>query len=404
MSTKTAVIFGAGKIARGFIAHLLTLSGFRIAFVEKSPALVALLRERQKYRVHVMGAPDKDIVIEGFETLSCDEADRVARRLAAASVAFISIGGPNLPQVAPLIAAGVRQAFAAGRIEPLNVILCENYFQPARWLRQLVAERLNEAVRAWFDSHVGIVESLVLRSSIEPTPEMKAEDPLSVKVQDMWEMPADKDAFIGEVPQIRGLAPQANFEGGLVRKLFTYNASNALIAYVGHLKGYTLLSDAANDPELVELAREASKEAGKALCETYGFDPVDQHRFAESAIAKYQKREIVDPIERNVRDPLRKLSRNDRLVGPACLAFKCGIRPVALSRAIGAALHYENAGDRAAQKLQAMIKEMGIGRTIQEVCGIDPLSELGRMIIDDYHKWNNSLADAKSAPSVAKAL
>jgi hypothetical protein len=77
---------------------------------------------------------------------------------------------------------------------------------------------------------------------------------------------------------------------------------------------------------------------------------------------------------------------------------------VALSRAIGAALHYENAGDPAAQKLQAMIKEMGIGRTIQEVCGIDPLSELGRMIIDDYHKWNSSLGDAKSAPSVAKAL
>src|SRR5271157_4437993 len=104
MSARTSVIFGAGKIARGFIAHLLTLSGFRITFVEKSPALVSLLRERQKYKVHVMGAPDKDIVIEGFETLSCGEVGLVAQRLAAASVVFVSIGGPNLPQVAPLIA------------------------------------------------------------------------------------------------------------------------------------------------------------------------------------------------------------------------------------------------------------------------------------------------------------
>jgi mannitol-1-phosphate 5-dehydrogenase len=404
MSTKTAVIFGAGKIARGFIAHLLTLSGFRITFVEKSPALVLLLRERKKYRVHVMGAPDKGIVIEGFETLSCDEVDIVAKRLAAASVAFISIGGPNLPQIAPLIAEGVRQAFAEKRTEPLNVILCENYFQPAKWLRQLAAEHLNGAESEWSNAHVGIVEALVLRSSVEPTPEMKAEDPLSLKVQDMWEMPADKDAFIGEIPQIRGLAPKASFEGGLVRKLFTYNAINALIAYAGHLKGHTLLSDAANDPELVELARAASMEAGKALCETYGFDLGDQHQFAEAAIAKYQKREIVDPIERNARDPLRKLSRNDRLVGPACLAFKCGIRPLALSRAIGAALHYDNAGDPAAQKLQAMIKEMGISKTIQEVCGIDPESELAHMIVDDYRKWDHSQGDAGFAPSLAKAL
>ena len=46
---KNAVVFGAGKIARGFIAHLLTLSGYRITFVEKSDALVSHLRERGKY-------------------------------------------------------------------------------------------------------------------------------------------------------------------------------------------------------------------------------------------------------------------------------------------------------------------------------------------------------------------
>jgi mannitol-1-phosphate 5-dehydrogenase len=383
---KSAIIFGAGKIARGFIAHLLTLSEFSITFVEKSPALVALLRERRKYRVHVMGAPDKSITIEGFKVLSSDEADAVAQRVSTATVVYISIGGPNLPQVAPLIAAGVKQAFAAQRSEPLNVILCENFFQPAKWLRQMVNEQLTEAEAAWSNSHVGIVEALVLRSSVEPTPEMKAEDPLSLKVQDMWEMPCDKDAFVGEIPPIRGLAPKSNFEGGLVRKLFTYNATNAVIAYVGHLKGYTLLSDAANDPGLAELARSAGREVGPALCQTYGFDPEDQREFAEAAIAKYQKREIVDPIERNARDPLRKLSRNDRLLGPACLAFKCGIRPVALSRAIGAALHYDDANDPAAQKLQAMIKEMGVEKTIQEVCGIDPESELAHMIADDYQR------------------
>jgi mannitol-1-phosphate 5-dehydrogenase len=285
---------------------------------------------------------------------------------------------------------------------PLNIILCENHFQPAKWLRTLLAQQLNDTEISWCNTHVGIVETMVLRSCVEPTPEMMKEDPLSLKVQDMWDMPADKDAFVGDVPKIHGLSPKENFEGRLVRKLFTYNAINALIAYAGHLKGYTLLSDAANDPELVRLARTASDEAGKALCETYGFDPEDQHQFAEAAIAKYQKREIVDPLERNARDPVRKLSRNDRLVGPACLAFKCGIPPVALSFAIAAAFHYDNVGDPAAERLQSMIQGVGIGETIHKVCGIDPESGLAHMIINDYRKWDEARHGEGGAPSFAK--
>ena len=69
MSGKHAVIFGAGKIARAFISHLLTLSGYHITFVEKSPELVALLRERKQYKVQILGAPEKNIVIKNFQPI-----------------------------------------------------------------------------------------------------------------------------------------------------------------------------------------------------------------------------------------------------------------------------------------------------------------------------------------------
>jgi mannitol-1-phosphate 5-dehydrogenase len=386
MTERTAVVFGAGKIARGFIAHLLTLSGFRIQFVEKSPALAHLLRTRGCYGVHIMGAPEKDIVIENFEVLTPDEEQAVAGAVAATSVVFVSIGGPNLPQIAPLVAAGIRQAILAKRAEPLNVILCENYFHPAELLRNSVAALLTAEERKWLTRQVGIVETMVLRSTIEPTEKMKAEDPLALKAQDMWEMPADKEAFVGEVPPVQGLSPKLNFQGGLVRKLFTYNAANAVISYMGYLKGYTLLSEAANDPDLAELARAATRESGEALCRKFGFDPEEQRQFAESAIAKYQKSEIVDPIERNTRDPLRKLRRNDRLVGPACLAAEQGIRPEALSRGIAAGLHYDYRDDESARKLQQLIRERGPNAAVKEVCEIDPESELGALILREYHR------------------
>lgn len=381
MPDKQAVVFSAGKIARGFIAHLLTLSGYNLTFVEKNPELVAALRQRGRYTVHIMGAPEKSILIEAFEVLGSNETGAIAAKVAAASVIFVSIGGPNLPEIAPVLAEGLRR-----RREPVNVVLCENYFQPAQWLRGLIAECLTPAEAEWCANNVGIVETMVLRSTIEPPPDLKAQDPLALKAQDMWEMPADKEAFVGPIPEIVGLAPKENFQGGLVRKLFTYNAINAVIGYVGRLKGYELLSEAANDPELEALARQAYEEVGPALCRKFGFAPDDQRQFAESAIAKYQKREIVDPIERNTRDPIRKLGRNDRLVGPACLALEYGVTPAALSTAIAAALRYDYADDPAAARLRQIIREVGLAAALRQVCGIEPDGELGKLIVAAYQK------------------
>lgn len=387
MERKNAVVFGAGKIARGFIAHLLTISGYQITFVEKNEELVRLLRERSRYSVEIMGAPDKNITISGFDVLQSNETDAVAKAVESASVLFISIGGPNLPQVAPLIAAGLEN-----RSTGLNIILGENYFQPGQWLRQLILEHLSSSRRGWFETEVGVVETMILRSTIEPTPEMKANDPLSLKAQNAWEIPADKEAFVGKVPYIRGLTPRDNFQGGLIRKLFTYNCINAVVAYVGHLKGYSLLSDAANDPEILALARRAYTEASDALCKRFGFHPEEQKEFAEAAIRKYQNREIVDPIERNARDPLRKLARNDRLVGPACLALEYGERPHALSQSIAAALAYDNPQDPSSVMLQRTIADKGVAAAIREICGIDRTSELTTLIIGEYQQLANVTA------------
>ena len=378
-ASKQAVVFGAGKIARGFIAHLLTLSGYQITFVEKNQALVESLRQRGKYTVHVISAPEKNSTIQNFRILQTDEVEAIAEAVANASVVFVSIGGPNLPQIVPLLAAGLER-----RTVGLNILLGENYFQPGQWLRKLIAEQLPPAKQEWFAREVGVVETVILRSTIDPTEEMKAIDPLSLKTQDMWELPADKQAFVGDIPPIQGLSPNDNFQGGLIRKLFTYNGINAVIAYIGHLKGYVLLSEAAHDPEIVELARKSYQEVSEAICQRYGFDREEQRQFAEAAIAKYQRRDIVDPIERNARDPLRKLSRNDRLVGPACLAIEYSTTPVALSRAIAAALLYDVPSDPSSVSLQKIVREKSVRAALTEVCTIESASELADMIVINY--------------------
>ena len=65
----SCVIFGAGKIARGFVGHLLYMSGIEFTFVEKVDSLVDLINERKQYLVNILGDESKNTVVKGVKAL-----------------------------------------------------------------------------------------------------------------------------------------------------------------------------------------------------------------------------------------------------------------------------------------------------------------------------------------------
>ena len=87
-------------------------------------------------------------------------------------------------------------------------------------------------------------------------------------------------------------------------------------------------------------------------------------------VYKYRDRRIRDFLERNARDPIRKLGPNDRLVGPARLVLEYGGEPTNLSTVIAAALFYDNALDPIAQKLKKRREDEGIDSVLADVCKI----------------------------------
>lgn len=372
------LIIGAGKIARGYVGHLVALSGAPLVFVDVNEQVVRLLTERGQYRVHILGNPDKSLTVTNLTALHSSDpalADVVAR----ARVVFISVGGPNLPAVAAMLAPGLSARRAAGG-QLLNIVCCENWKLPADILRKSMAERLPPEDQAYLAGKVGIAEATVLRSCIEPTEAQRAEDPLAVQAQDYWELQIDAAALVEPLPPIAGLFPVEKFYASLERKLFTYNAGNAVIGYLGALRGHEYLYQAATDPQILVEAQGVYDESGAAICARHGYTREEQAEFAAASLRKYQDSKIVDPVERQVRDPIRKLSRYDRLIGPASLALEYGIRPYHLALAIAAALHYTNPADPAAVKLQTMLATQGIDHVLETVCGIDPHGELAALI------------------------
>ncbi|MEA4888965.1 MAG: hypothetical protein VB070_05840 [Clostridiaceae bacterium] len=372
------IVLGAGKIARGFIGHLLYLSGIPFTFVEVSDALCDLINERGCYTVHILGCPEKDCVVSGAKALNFSRQEEITQAIADADVVFTAVGGKNLPGIVGILKNGIeRKALQGGN---LNIITCENWKKPADLLRSALEESVRSDAQVFLAKCVGITEAVIMRSAIESDADALKNDPLCVNVQNFWDLPVDKSRIVGELPPIQGLKLMDAFAGFLERKFYTYNAANGTVSYLGALLGFTRIADAAHDERIINILNGVYHETASALSKKHNFPLDEQLAFTETSRRKLQDYTIVDFIERNARDPIRKLGPDDRLIGSARLVLEEGFVPEHLCIAAAAAIFYEHAGDPSAEMLRQMRETQGIAAVIEKICELDPDGLLGSMI------------------------
>ena len=164
-------------------------------------------------------------------------------------------------------------------------------------------------------------------------------------------------------------------------KLYTYNAPHAACAYAGYLKGYKTILEASADPEIAALQDEVLKEAIPGLSKEFGIP--EEEIWAFCSLPR-TKEEMDDSIYRVAVDPIRKLSRNDRLTGNAMFCFKHGIDPKALIKSIANGMAYDEPRDEKAMLIQNMIREEGIEAAIAKVCGVSADHDLVTRVAAEY--------------------
>jgi len=142
-------------------------------------------------------------------------------------------------------------------------------------------------------------------------------------------------------------------------KLYGHNAIHALIAYLAELKGCTVMSEARQDPWIMETARRAFvEESGAALIRKYARmgDPLFSEQgyadYADDLLTRMTNPNLSDLVERVGRDHLRKLGIEDRLYGTMVIALEQGVMPGVLG--LGAA----------AGVLSLIRRREGLGREI----------------------------------------
>ncbi len=355
--TKAAIV-GAGKTGRGFLARLLKESGAEIVFIDKNEELVKKLNDKKAFNISFF-TDREDMLISDYTAFTWENAD-----ISDCDFILVSVGGGNLKDVG----AALKPLMNEDKV--YTVITCENSSDPA--------EKLKAAIGL---DNVYVSESTVFCTTTE--------NGLDISSENYPYLQCNRELLGDFTTDVKGIRPVTGFGDFLKRKLYTYNAASCVIAYIGYVMGYSDYAEAANDEKILKLLDENYAVTNRVLCAEFGYDRDDQAEFAALSKEKFTSRAIKDTVARNGRDPLRKLSAGERIVGPMRLIYSHGEDPAVLIKTAACALFFDGEGEAAWRNA---ISEMGAEGVIQNIMGISPEEELYKKILAEYEMIKNMRA------------
>ena len=389
-----AVMYGGGNIGRGFIGMLLSASGYEVQFVDVVDAVVNTLNEKHQYPVRIIRTDGyTDIDVKNVSAVDGKNPDAVAEAIAEADIMATAVGVNVLKFIVGNIANGLKLRRERGAA-PLNILICENLMDANHVIEGMIKEYLNDEEKAWFDENVGLVEASIGRMVPVQTEEMKDGDPMRVCVESYGFLPVDKDAFKGEIPNIKNMVPFAPFDFYLKRKLYVHNMGHATCAYLGDLLGLEYIYEAIDRDEVYIIVKGAMEESARALSKKYGVALEEVMLHITDLLHRFTNAALRDTCKRVGGDPTRKLNPADRLIGSSSLALEVGVTPAYI--AIGAAaglIRYIN-------EAEGMEQGEATAKTVlADLCKLDTEGELATLIINMY----NMLIGGKSLGEVRRA-
>ena len=374
----TVVIIGAGKTGRGFLGRLFAAYDWIIYFVDNDAQLVDRLSKAGTYTVRYFGGGKPLEKVSSFSAVPAHSREAV-HMIAEADLVFVCAGFQNIIDVADQLASAMSYRVHNSIGAPQVIFTAENALDPAKKLESMLIEKCG--LPTLRQVAVSITEAAVFCSTIED----RSSD-LDLFSEDYHEIPFDISRVRSSVSRIPFLVPDPEFGLLLKRKIFTYNCASAAISYLGDLLGYDLYADAANDPLVITVLKRLYDDINKALCREYILDAEDQAEFAMRSLKKFQNRDIRDSIQRNARDAKRKLTPEERMIGPALIMNKHGICSEALSLVIAAAFRY-------AVEVEHSIPEMNDRRSIEvtlsSLCEIHAEHCMFEIIIKNFEAIHN---------------
>jgi len=364
------VIFGAGAIGRGLLGDIAVTNGYEAVFVEAVAELADKLAKRGSYQVNLVGQLEQSHNISDYKALGINDNVSIFKQLAECGFAATAVGGANLEPVAGLIAAGL-----AKRQSVLNILVCENWPKADIVLTESLISR--DADKDSFRCVPCSVERMAKNSK----------DGLDVIVESGQSLYVDTAKWVGVKPKIDELLFCENIEAYYKRKLYTNNAGHVLLAYMGRLAGCEFLYEALAKSQIRQFLEELLNASAEILVRRYGFSRTDMQRHIDELVKwRFSNPKLADTVTRVARDPLRKLSSQERLVSLACLLEQNNLPTKPVCRVIAAAMYYFDSDDRESVRMAELIAENGPQAVLRQICGFDENSPCFKECLEFFYK------------------
>ncbi|MBR4623662.1 MAG: NAD-binding protein [Clostridia bacterium] len=382
-----AVIAGAGKIGRGYIAEMLKNGGFHIVFLVHSEDQTRLMKERGSYIIFRADENDQDleeVVIDDYDAYcTVTEEDRCVEAIVDSDVIFLPVYPKACPDFGRMIAKAINIK-ADKDDDPFDVIMSVNFLQATKTIRDAILPHLTEKGMEFFNEKVGISETLVNRMVVDPTEEMAKRDPLSIVGGHSAVLKVDKDTLKNTFPEGMEVDLLDKLPARFTYKIWVVNMMHFAVSIYGAYLGYRYVREACGDPYVAKSVHEmARKEGVIGVANEFGLAVEDiEFGFYNDPWSMWENPESNDPFARVVMDMRRKLSKTDRVIGPALSCMKAGKIPFFLAKIAALALKYENQGDPTSVELHRIMDEKGIRAALHEFSELSEDVKEEKMLMD----------------------
>jgi mannitol-1-phosphate 5-dehydrogenase len=365
-----AVHFGAGNIGRGFVGLILHRAGYQVAFADVVDELIDALNSTPSYLVKEVGLDSAEERVDDYRAInSRSDEPAVIAEIASADIVTTAVGPTVLKFVAPVIAAGLRQR--PDGAAPLVVMACENAINAtdalAGHIRSAVPDEEWPAVAA---------KAVFANTAVDRIVPGQSQDGLDVTVETYFEWAIERPPFGGNEPSIPDATWVDDLAPYIERKLFTVNTGHAATAYHGFTRGIKKLSDALADDVVRAAVEGVLGETKQLLVAKHEFTDEAQQAYADKILERFANPYLPDTVDRVGRQPLRKLSRSERLIGPAAELAERGIRPQHLLATVEAATSFDVPDDPESVELQHLLRTLTAEEATERITGLKPADAL----------------------------
>jgi len=371
--TRKAVHFGAGNIGRGFVGVHLHKSGYEVVFADVMDSVISDLQNNKSYKVIEVGTEgNSEEVITNYRAINSKTHEQdVIREISEADIVTCSVGPNILKFIAPVIAKGIDMR--SNDQKPIAVIACENAIGATSQLEEYIKSTKNTPEHRLVDHSK---RARYANSAIDRI--VPAQDPdhgLNVKLEKFFEWIVEREPFedIGGAPEIEGVKWVNNLLPYIERKLYTVNTGHATAAYYGYYLQKTTVYDALQDPRIMSEVRAVLAETSRMLIDKHGADENEQKEYVAKIIKRIGNPHLEDAVERVGRAPLRKLSRNERFIGPAAELAEENKDVSHLMKAVEMAFRFQNVEeDEESFELAKIMESNDAAAVVEKVCGLEP--------------------------------